>query len=161
MFFMSNKETEKLMQNLWNDLIKKLSETSSEEAMRKILEKLITKDEKDMILKRLAVVSLVRSGKTYREIGEILWLSPTTVSTIKKNVLDVNKNYKSYRHFYSGPAKWSAGPKIKIQKNKGLFDGIDLWDLFLHPPRPAGMGLLSSSGIPERPWSKNHHRRKK
>lgn len=132
-------ETEKWMEGLWDRLLDKISKTNSKSEVRKILEKLMSKDERKMILRRLGVLTLVRSGKSYHEIGEILWISHATISTIKKNVFNSANNYKSYRDFYGGPRKYSSGPTIK----KSILEDIDLWDLFKNPPRPPGIGLKS------------------
>ncbi len=99
---------EKWTEELWSRVIEKLAKTSSPEEIRKILENLMSEYERKMILKRLAVIAMVRSGKSYSQISEVLWLAPNTISTIKKNILGQSGNYKSYRKFYGGPKKWSG-----------------------------------------------------
>ncbi|GEM_PF-725583 len=140
------------MESLWQEVVNKVSKETSKEKVGQILEKLISESEKKTILKRLGVLALVRSGKSYKEISEILWLSPNTISTIKKNVFSAGKNYKSYLAFYGGPRQYGgAVGKIKIEKSftEGLFGDIDLWDLLTNPPRPPGIGLRDSAGVPK------------
>ena len=103
---------EQWAQKLWAELILKIQQAESEKEINFLLERLFSEDEKSMVLKRLAVIALIRSGKSYREISEILWLSPNTISTIKKNLFGNNKNYKSYLAFYGGPKKYGS-TKIK------------------------------------------------
>ena len=90
------------------------------------------------------MISLVKSGKSYREIGEILWMSPQTIRTAKKNILGSFGNYKSYKKFYSGPTQWSG--KVEIPKSflEKLFGDIDIWDIIKNPPRPPGIGFRNS-----------------
>ncbi len=132
---------DKWSEQLWAKLLDKISKLNDGQEIRHILEKLISEDEKKMILKRLAVIALLRSGKSYREIGEILWLSPNTVSTIKKNIFGNHKHYKSYLAFYGGPIKLSGEIKESKSFLEELFGDIDLWNLIANPPRPRGIGL--------------------
>lgn len=67
---------------------------------RKILESknlidlLTTSYERHNLIMRTAVMDGIASGKSYRKIGEELWISPQTVSVIKKAIKE--KTYKSY-----------------------------------------------------------------
>ena len=138
----------KWSEKLWEQFLEKLVRVKSKNELKNILEKLLSSYEKNMMLRRLAVAALVRSGKSYREIGEILWLSHPTISTIKKNLFSNSSNYKSYRAFYGGPIKWGSEIKIKTSCWESLFDSmdnIDPWELFMNPPRPIGMGLKEAS----------------
>lgn len=141
-----NRDAQKWMNELWDQLASKLAKTNSEKEVKDILGRLVSDYEKTVILKRLGALTLVKSGLSYKKISEILWLSPNTISTIKKNALGNNGGYKSYRLFYGGPI---VSGEIKFKKSKtfwdGVFDGVDLWDLLTNPPRPTGMGLRSAS----------------
>ncbi|TSC88888.1 MAG: hypothetical protein G01um10143_785 [Parcubacteria group bacterium Gr01-1014_3] len=138
------KSAEDWTEKLWLKLIEKVSQTNNEEATRKLIEHLLSADEKKMIAKRLGVIALIKSDKSYKEISEILWLSPNTISTIKKNILGNDGNYKSYRKFYGGPKKWSADIKYEkpFWEDFNLLEFID--DLL---PRYRGIGLLSSPDV--------------
>jgi len=67
---------------------------------RKILESkellplLITSHERRDLVRRAAAMDMLISGKSYQEIGNELWVSPQTISVIKKAM---NENaYRSY-----------------------------------------------------------------
>jgi len=63
-------------------------------ASRELLQLLITLHERrDLVLRAAAAKALV-SGKSYREIGDALWLSPQTISGIKKAIRE--QTYQSY-----------------------------------------------------------------
>ena len=134
------KSADKWMEDLWEKLADKIAKTESPKEVRNILENLVSKDEKKMILRRLAILALVTAGKSYQEIGEILWTSSQTISTLKKNALSLIGNYQSYRNFYGGPKKWNV---IKTEKTflEKLFGDLDIMDLLKNPPRPRGIGL--------------------
>ena len=55
---------------------------------------LVTAHERRAIVMRAAALDRISSGKSYRDIGRELWLSPQTVSGIKKAVKE--KIYRSY-----------------------------------------------------------------
>ena len=76
-------------EELWENLLETISKTKSKKEIKQLFEKLISKDEKNMILKRLAVIALIKSGNSYQKISEILWLSPNTISAIKKMFLKI------------------------------------------------------------------------
>lgn len=147
------REAGKWMNELWEELLSKLANIGTKSEIRKILESLISDYEKKVILKRLAIIASVRMGKSYQEISEILWLSPNTISAIKKNILRNNQeNYQSYRRFYGGPRKYSQKSRVSKSFLKELFGDLDIWDVLINPPRPRGIGLMNSAGIPKRPW---------
>ncbi|HUX35754.1 MAG TPA: hypothetical protein VMV71_01830 [Candidatus Paceibacterota bacterium] len=56
---------------------------------------LATSHERHNLIMRAAVIDGINSGKKYRQIAEELWLSPQTISSIKKAVN--GSDYKSYR----------------------------------------------------------------
>src|SRR3989344_2674255 len=135
---------EKWTEELWDELLNEIAEKNSKKSIKEILEKVISKSEKKMILRRLGVLTLVRMGKSYSEISEILWTSHATISTIKKNILNNASNYKSYRNFYGGPRRYSSRKSIeKLKKSawEELFQDWDIWEIFKNPPRPPGIGL--------------------
>ena len=59
-----------------------------------LLRLLITSHERHDLVMRAAALDRLFSGKSYKQIGEELWLSPQTVSGIKKAAL--SKTYRSY-----------------------------------------------------------------
>jgi len=71
----------------------------------------ITHYERHNIVMRVAVFQKLVSGKSYREIGRELWVSPQTISSIVKSIKE--KKYRSY-------IEWSKG-KRKSKKSGSLF----------------------------------------
>lgn len=61
----------------------------------KDLDALLTPYERRNVVMRVAVADRVHSGKKYRQIAEELWLSPQTISSIKKALHE--NTYRSYR----------------------------------------------------------------
>ena len=62
----------------------------SEELLRLV----VTSHERHDIVMRIAALARLVSGVSYQKIGEELWLSPQTISGIKKAVSE--KTYRSY-----------------------------------------------------------------
>ncbi len=62
---------------------------------KKFLGSLITPYERHIFVLRAAVVDRIRSGKSYRQIAQELWLSSQTISVIKKTIS--GDAYQSYR----------------------------------------------------------------
>lgn len=138
---MMGKEADKWVENLWEELLNKITSSNSKDKVRKLLEGLLSESEIKMISRRLGVIAFAKMGKSYREISETFWLSPNTISTIKKNIID-GKIYKSYRKFYGGSKKYSSGPRIRQSLWQKMLNDIDIWDLLTNPPRPIGIGLI-------------------
>jgi uncharacterized protein YerC len=79
--YSSRKEWENVC---WQEIIKS----------EKILKLFVTQNERHNIVMRIAALDGLISGKSYKNIGDELWLSPQTISGIKK-ALQENK-YRSY-----------------------------------------------------------------
>lgn len=62
---------------------------------RNLLELLTTSYERHNVVMRAAVIEGIRLGKKHKQISEELWLSPQTISSIKKAVRE--NSYRSYR----------------------------------------------------------------
>lgn len=61
---------------------------------KELLQLLITSYERHHLIMRAAALEGLGVGKSYRQIGRELWLSPQTISVIKKAISE--KNYRSY-----------------------------------------------------------------
>ncbi len=92
--FKSREEWENYLVENFLETVEKIS---SHQKIVSFLDNLLSDEEKRDISRRLAVIALLREGKTYKEISEILWISPGTISAIKKTLL----NYKNYRSKHS------------------------------------------------------------
>ncbi|MFA5099054.1 MAG: Trp family transcriptional regulator [Candidatus Paceibacterota bacterium] len=75
-----------------------------------LLNLLVTSDERHDLVMRVAAINGISAGKTYRKIGEELWLSPQTVSGIKKALSE--KLYKSYKE------------RSKTERKKKVYNSI-------------------------------------
>lgn len=89
--FKSRKEWEVF---IWEKIVENLSQVKSRKELSNLLKNILTINEKRMIIKRSTAISLIRQGKSYRAISEILWISPGTISAIKKNLIG-SEGYKS------------------------------------------------------------------
>jgi hypothetical protein len=59
-----------------------------------LLQLLLTSHERRDLVRRAAALEGLVSGKSYRQIGEELWLSPQTINVVKKAINE--NNYRSY-----------------------------------------------------------------
>lgn len=64
-------------------------------ASKDLLDSFITSYERHNLIMRAAAVDAIASGKSYKQIGNELWLSPQTISGIKKALAE-NNYYRSY-----------------------------------------------------------------
>ncbi len=95
---------------------------------KELLQLLITSHERHNLVRRLAAMDRLISGKSYREIGKELWLSPQTISAVKKAI--TKRAYRSYlersqkerkkRKYSSNPvsAKSGARPRGRPLRTK-------------------------------------------
>lgn len=93
---------------------------------KELLRLLVTSHERHDLVMRAAALDRLITGKSYSQIGEELWLSPQTISSIKKSLKE--KNYRSYLErskkerkkrkysFQVSPAK--ARPRGRPQRTK-------------------------------------------
>lgn len=98
------------------------------EKNRGFLESLLTPNEKYNLILRFAVKKMVGAKKSYNQIAEELFISPQTISSIKKS-LKANR-YKSYREC------------SKTERKKKIYSSIG-------PPRkrrPAGRAVRTKYG---------------
>lgn len=109
---------------VWQKLLKDIRNP----ALSAALDSLLSSYEKQIIVNRLAAVSLIKEGKTYRQIGEELWLSPITIRAVKK-VLTNNsgKDYESYRLISNNRKAGLAAKRAAIRRPEtpSLINWID------------------------------------
>lgn len=87
----------------WNRLLAAIQNTKSEESLKKTLGSFFTESEITMLEKRLIIPILLERQISYRKIGQILDVSPGTISFIKRGLvkkpvvhrLYSSSNYKS------------------------------------------------------------------
>jgi uncharacterized protein YerC len=102
------KAVEKWQEVLWDNLLENLSKIQSKKELKAVLESFLAENEKKIILRRLAAIALIKQGKSYQEIGEILWISPATISAIKKNLSSKSPHHKSHKLIYQKKNHFSA-----------------------------------------------------
>ena len=93
---------------------------------KELLQLLATSHERRDVIMRAAALEGLASGKSYREIGEELWLSPQTISGIKKAASE--KNYRSYlerskterkkKQYSPNPASSKSRPRGRPKRTK-------------------------------------------
>jgi len=79
------------MNYAWTEFL----ESIQNKIMSSILDSLLSQYEKKIIINRIMALSLIRKGKTYRQIGEELWLSPNTIRSLK--MISENRSVKEYQ----------------------------------------------------------------
>jgi len=124
---------------VWKQIVDGLVNTNSTQDLEQALDILLTSHEKQQIVKRASAISLLRQGKTYKEIGEMLWMSPQTVSVIKKSmqaqtghISHWTRNRKKYR----APLTEKEWRKLRIESSIESILDIILF-LPLLPPPPS------------------------
>ncbi|HUX36145.1 MAG TPA: hypothetical protein VMV71_03895 [Candidatus Paceibacterota bacterium] len=93
-------------------------------ASKDLLELLSTSGERHDLVMRAAAIDAITSGKSYKQIGNELWLSPQTISGIKKALTE--NNYRSYpkrkerkkRVYSRDPKAGRARPRGRRVKTK-------------------------------------------
>lgn len=128
--FKSRKEWEAY---IWKKLVSGWSKANSAQEIEKSLNMLITAHEKKQIIKRASAISLLKQGKSYREIGKMLWLSPTTISAIRKSM----RAQTGYISCYTRSKKHEKKQKPLTKKEWEQLR-FSLWidALFTFPPPP-------------------------
>jgi|SRR3989344_2735392 len=129
--FNSRKEWEN---HIWSQFLEYAEKVGAKGKLKIFLDNLLSASEKKIIVKRLAALNLIQAGKTYKEIGEILWTSPNTVSALKKSILRQSV-YASARHHN----KIAKNEKAKSIKSLPPLTIFDYW-LNLPIPRKTGKG---------------------
>ncbi|MBI4085684.1 MAG: hypothetical protein HY433_00335 [Candidatus Liptonbacteria bacterium] len=81
-------------EDVWRTLVARFVALRKQNKLLSVLNMLITTKERSLLLRRAVAVNRILAGKSYREIGEELWLIPQTISAIKKALQE--KKYRSY-----------------------------------------------------------------
>ncbi len=101
---------------IWDKVVDGLVEAGSKSKVNETLNKLIGEYEKKLILRRLTAILLIKDGLSYSQIGEILWVSPSTISAIKKS-LSGKSGYVARKKM--PPAKYSQMPSVEKETTAG------------------------------------------
>jgi uncharacterized protein YerC len=87
---------------------------------KNLLGLLVTFYERHNLIMRAAVMDRINSGKRYRQIAEELWLSPQTISSIRRALKE--NSYRSCRERSKKERKkkvYSSSPVPKQRKHRG------------------------------------------
>ena len=80
-----------ITQSLWWILAK----FSTQNEIERFLGELLTPTEKTMIAKRLAIAAMLTKGYSYKDIGDVLKVSPTTILNIRNWLERGGEGYKT------------------------------------------------------------------
>ncbi len=121
-------------------LIKEFAKINSASKIEKMLGMLLTVHEKKQMIKRASAISLLRQGGSYSEIGKSLWLSPTTISAIRKSI----RTQTGYISRYTRNKKHEKKQK-PLTKEEWDQLRFSLWlgALFTLPPPPIPHPILN------------------
>ncbi len=106
-------------EKIWKKFLEDVENAEHKHKAAQFLDGILTASEKKFISKRLAALSLIKSGKSYTEIGKILWISPSTVSGLKKSIFDAS--YQSNRD-RSANGKNERSKKIQELPSSTILD---------------------------------------
>ncbi|MCX6702818.1 MAG: Trp family transcriptional regulator [Candidatus Wolfebacteria bacterium] len=115
---------------VWERFISDLRK-SQKEKLVEFFNHLVTVDEKRMFAKRFIAIVLIKEGKSYKDIGKVLWISPSTVRALKKVFLE-NSDYQSNYEYYKNK-KSTARKNLKTKER-------DVFDYWLNFPFPKKSG---------------------
>lgn len=118
---------------VWSKFLENAERARSEKQLKNFLDNLLSANEKKLIIKRLTALAMTKAGKTYKEIEEILWISPSTISALKKS-FEKRSGYQSSRYY---------AEKNKNEKRKhikGLPAQKTILDYWLNFPFPTKAG---------------------
>lgn len=102
---------------VWQNLLNEMKNP----VLAAMFDSLLSSYEKNMIVHRIAAIAFIKKGMTYRQIGRELWLSPTTIRSLKKTLVgNAPHDYQSYRSVKNG----QAGKRKAIPQSR-LADWID------------------------------------
>jgi len=133
--FKSRKEWENYA---WKMITSGLANSVSSENIEQSLAILVTAYEKEQMIKRAAAVSFLKQGKSYREIGDLLWLSHPTISSIKKSIT-AKEGYVSYY-------ERSRANKKRDKQEKSNSQFSSLLEAFFEVPPPPRQGRRIPEG---------------
>ncbi|TRZ64838.1 MAG: hypothetical protein D4Q79_00670 [Spirochaetia bacterium] len=106
----------------WLKFLENTKNVKSGKKLTEFFDNLLSENEKKIIIRRIVAISMIRAGKSYKEIGRILWISSKTISAIKKSVLN-DYTYKSGR-YYSEKSDEEKRKRIKPLSPRTI---VDYW----------------------------------
>lgn len=114
---------------IWEEFARILSGLNSKEQIIEFLNSVISRKERDFIIKRLLAIQLIKQGKSYSEISKILWISPSTISALKKCI-----NNKTLYQSKKIKIKNTEGKRTK-GFNEDIEEILEYWINFPFPSK--------------------------
>ncbi len=127
--FKSRKEWEAA---IWEKFLENVKMSKSKQELKKIFDGLLSASEKKTIVKRLIAISLIKQGKTYRQIREIVWVSHNTISALKKTL-------KKRSEYQNNPSSNKRNKMNKTGRTRGIPEKT-IFDYWLNFPLPSYTG---------------------
>lgn len=92
----------RLKEKAWNKFLGAIKKSKSSKELIASIKKFLTDSEIILLEKRLAISVLLEDKKSYRDIGQSLDVTRTTISFVKHNL---TRKPRKYRKYSSGPDK--------------------------------------------------------
>lgn len=127
--FKSRKEWETA---IWEKFLENIRRSKSEQKFKEFFNSLLSASEKKIIINRLIAISLIAQGKTYRQIREVVWVSPNTISALKKML-------KKHSEYQNNPLLNRRNKTNKTERTRGISPNT-IFDYWLNFPWPAYTG---------------------
>ncbi len=127
--FKSRKEWEAA---IWKSFLENIKKSKSSQKLKEIFNNLLSAREKKIIINRLITISLIKQGKTYREIREIVWVSHNTISALKKML-------KKHSEYQNNPFLNKGNKMNKTGRTRGI-SANTIFDYWLNFPWPTYRG---------------------
>lgn len=146
------KDVEKL---IWDKILGEFFQVKSLKEIELLFNNLFTSQERETVSRRLAVLSLIKQGLSYRAISQKLWVAPATISTIKKSVL-ASRGYKSRNEFNQEKDTKKAVSGEKIETNSIFSEWLDDIAFFIatlpEKSGPRWRFLTMNRTMPKKYW---------
>jgi len=71
---------------IWKEFLEEIKKAKSTQEIKGVTNKFFTSNEIEILEKRLAIVYFLNKKLSYRKIGEIIWVSPRTISFVKNGL---------------------------------------------------------------------------
>lgn len=115
---------ENLKNSVWRNFMKELKSVKTENVLEKIINQVFTPTERTMIEKRLAIIFLVRKKLSYRKIGELIDVTPNTISFVKRGFIKKERKPRQYSSFES-TKKRRSNSRFPTYTGKGRWRFLD------------------------------------
>lgn len=92
----------------WDSFVRRIARAATRGEVERALAIFLTSNERAKIAARGAAIQLLQEGKSYRKIGDMLWLSPAIISALKKSL-------REGKGYVPRAARWKTAGRKKKQ----------------------------------------------